>query len=106
MKKQNIDHTQMLLLTLLKEGDMYGYQMITELSRRSNNVFNMKEGTLYPVLHLMQKNGLVSAYEQKAPTGRLRKYYKITKKGLQNLQEEKETWAEYSSAVDAVLNFA
>ena len=54
----------------------------------------------------MQKNGLVSAYEQKAPTGRLRKYYKITRKGLQNLQEEKETWAEYSSAVDAVLNFA
>ena len=106
MKKQNIDHTQMLLLTLLKEGDMYGYQMIIELSRRSNNVFNMKEGTLYPFLHLMQKNGLVSVYEQKAPTGRLRKYYKITKKGLKNLQEEKETWAEYSSAVDAVLNFA
>lgn len=106
MKKKSIDHTQLLLLSLLNESDMYGYQMITELSRRSNDTFNMKEGTLYPVLHLMQKNGLVKAYEQKAPTGRMRKYYALTSKGKKCFNEEKETWEAYSGAVNAVLNFA
>ena len=51
MKKKSIDHTQLLLLKLLSSEDMYGYQIILELARRSSNVFEMKEGTLYPVLH-------------------------------------------------------
>ena len=51
MKKKSIDHTQLLLLKLLSTEDMYGYQIILELARRSSNVFEMKEGTLYPVLH-------------------------------------------------------
>lgn len=48
MKKKSIDHTQLLLLKLLSSEDMYGYQIILELARRSSNVFEMKEGTLYP----------------------------------------------------------
>lgn len=48
MKKKSIDHTQLLLLKLLSTEDMYGYQIILELARRSSNVFEMKEGTLYP----------------------------------------------------------
>lgn len=47
MKKKSIDHTQLLLLKLLSTEDMYGYQIILELARRSSNVFEMKEGTLY-----------------------------------------------------------
>ena len=54
MKKKSIDHTQLLLLKLLSTEDMYGYQIILELARRSSNVFEMKEGTLYPVLHGME----------------------------------------------------
>lgn len=104
MKKKSIDHTQLLVLSLLNETDMYGYQIIVELSRRSNDTFNMKEGTLYPVLHLMEKNGYVNAYEQKAPTGRLRKYYSITSKGKKSLTQEKQSWEEYSAAVNSVLN--
>ena len=46
MKKQSIEHTHLLILSLLAGEDMYGYQMITELARRSQNVFSMKEGTL------------------------------------------------------------
>ena len=46
MKKKSIDHTQLLLLKLLSTEDMYGYQIILELARRSSNVFEMKEGTL------------------------------------------------------------
>ena len=88
MKKKSIDHTQLLLLKLLSSEDMYGYQIILELARRSSNVFEMKEGTLYPVLHGMEREGYVEAYEKAA------------------LTEEEKAWQEYSGAVNAVLHFA
>lgn len=103
MKKNAIEHTQLLLLSLLSGEDMYGYQMIAELARRSNHVFDMKEGTLYPVLHSMEKEGLVEAYRQEAPTGRERKYYRLTRKGASALRKETEAWERYSGAVRAVL---
>lgn len=103
MKKQNIEHTQLLVLSLLAGEDMYGYQMIVELARRSQNVFEMKEGTLYPVLHGLEKAGYVEAYQQEAPTGRTRKYYHLTRKGAAQLKTERETWHSYAGAVNAVL---
>ena len=105
-KKQNIEHTQLLVLSLLATEDMYGYQMIMELARRSDHTFEMKEGTLYPVLHGLEKDGLVEAYQQEAPTGRMRKYYHLTRKGGAMLKTEKEAWESYSGAVNAVLNFS
>ena len=68
-KKKAIEHTQLLVLSLLAGEDMYGYQMIVELARRSDRTFEMKEGTLYPVLHGLEREGLVEAYQQEAPTG-------------------------------------
>jgi len=106
MKKQNIEHTQLLVLSLLASEDMYGYQMIMELARRSDHTFEMKEGTLYPVLHGLEKDGLVEAYQQEAPTGRMRKYYHLTRKGGAMLKTEKEAWESYADAVNAVLNFS
>ena len=103
MKKQNMEHTRLLVLSLLSSGDMYGYQMIVELERRSDGTFAMKEGTLYPVLHGLEKDGLVDAYEQAAPTGRMRKYYRLTRKGREAQKTEAEEWKRYASAVDAVL---
>ena len=82
----------LLVLSLLEKEDMYGYQMITELSRRSNDTFQMKEGTLYPILHA-------------APTGRVRKYYAITPRGRELLSEKKAEWAQFSHGVDQVLSF-
>ena len=96
MKKKSIDHTQLLLLKLLSSEDMYGYQIILEL----------KEGTLYPVLHGMEREGYVEAYEKAAPTGRVRKYYHLTRAGRAALTEEEKAWQEYSGAVNAVLHFA
>jgi len=106
MKKQNIEHTQLLVLSLLAGEDMYGYQMIMELARRSDHTFEMKEGTLYPVLHGLEKDGLVEAYQQEAPTGRMRKYYHLTRKGGAMLKTEKEAWESYADAINAVLNFS
>ena len=103
MRKQNMEHTRLLVLGLLSNGDMYGYQMIVELERRSDGTFAMKEGTLYPVLHGMEKDGLVDAYEQAAPTGRMRKYYRLTRKGKEALKTEAQDWKRYAAAVDAVL---
>ena len=103
MKKQNMEHTQLLVLSLLAGEDMYGYQMIVELARRSDHTFEMKEGTLYPVLHGLEKDGCVEAYQQAAPTGRMRKYYHLTRKGGALLKTETEAWRNYSGAVNAVL---
>ena len=102
-KKQTMDHAQLLVLSLLAGEDMYGYQMIVELARRSDHTFEMKEGTLYPVLHGLERDGAVEAYQQEAPTGRMRKYYRRTRRGAAVLREEAAAWQTYSGAVNAVL---
>ena len=102
-KKKPLEHTALLVLSLLKGQDLYGYQMITELERRSDHTFEMKEGTLYPVLHSLERDGLVEAYQQEAPTGRVRKYYHLPRRGASFLRSEAEAWNSYSSAVNAVL---
>ena len=93
----------MLVLALLKDQEMYGYQIIEELEKRSNNVFQMKEGTLYPLLHSMEQEGLVAAREAQSPSGRPRRYYRITQEGLRVLEEKTEEWRLYAHAVSAVL---
>ncbi len=103
MKKQAIEHTRLLVLSLLSGEDMYGYQMIVELARRSDHIFDMKEGTLYPVLHGLEREGFLEAYRREAPTGRERKYYHLTRKGQGALREEEQAWRRYAGAVNAVL---
>ena len=93
----------LLVLSLLAAEDMYGYQMIAQLEERSDHTFTMKEGTLYPILHNLEKEKAVTSYEKEAPTGRMRKYYHITKGGLRLLDEKKEEWRTFTQAVNAVL---
>ena len=95
--------TAMLVLALLKEREMYGYQMITELARRSDHTFELKEGTLYPILHTLEADRLVTVREKEAETGRVRKYYRITRKGLKVLEEKKEEWNVFTEKVNAVV---
>ncbi len=66
--------TIMLLLKLLEEKDMYGYMMIEELSKKSDNTFSLKAGTLYPLLHTMEEKELVTSYYSNSNNGRQRKY--------------------------------
>lgn len=94
----------MLLLKLLSEQDMYGYEMISVLRERSENVFELKAGTLYPLLHSLEEKNLLEAYEQEA-LGKVRKYYSITKAGRKLLQEKETEWKEYSQAVTGVLGW-
>ena len=95
--------TTLLILSLLSREEMYGYQMITELYRRSDKTFELKEGTLYPILHGLERDKLVTAAQREAPNGRQRRYYKITAAGLRVLEEKEKEWTEFSTAVTAVL---
>ena len=93
----------MLVLSLLEKGDMYGYQMIDELRRRSEDAFRLKAGTLYPLLHSLEEKGFVTAYEQTAESGKTRRYYHLTKQGRSALQEKETAWNAYARAVGRVL---
>lgn len=94
--------TTMLILKLLSEKDMYGYEMIDTLRMKSQNVFELKAGTLYPLLHSMEDKGLVTVYEQDV-LGKTRKYYSLTRQGRAMLEKKTEEWKEYTSAVANVL---
>lgn len=94
--------TSMLLLRLLEDKDMYGYEMIETLEKRSNNVFTLKAGTLYPLLHSLEEKHYLTSYESEAG-GKQRKYYSITKEGRKYLKSRKEEWQEYQEAVLSVL---
>lgn len=94
--------TPLLLLSLLAEGDRYGYEIIRVLEERSDNTFSFQEGTLYPVLHKLENEGWVRSYMSDA-SGRSRRYYAITKKGLKQVEEEREKWKAFSGAVNRVI---
>lgn len=81
--------TTLLLLQLLSEREMYGYEMIETLRDRSQNVFELKAGTLYPLLHGLEEKGFLEAYEREAG-GKTRKYYRITKKGTDIWTEKRK----------------
>ena len=102
-RKMMAASTSMLLLKLLEEEDLYGYQMIRRLEARSDNVFSLKEGTMYPVLHALEEEGAVESYEKTAENGRTRKYYHLTKKGQRTLGKKREEWETCEKAVRAVL---
>lgn len=96
--------TTLLVLSLLATGDKYGYEMIAELDARSNHTFTLKEGTLYPILHGLEKDGAVKSYTRETDSNRTRKYYHITRKGLRLLEEQKREWTEFSEKVNAILS--
>jgi len=92
----------MLILKLLDEKDMYGYEMIDTLRKKSQNVFELKAGTLYPLLHGLEEKGLLTVYEQEY-TGKIRKYYSITKEGKTLLEKKTKEWNDFKDAVTNVL---
>ena len=96
-------NTTMLILKLLEERDMYGYQMIEELARRSDNTFALKAGTLYPLLHHLEQQGMLSSYESSADSAKVRKYYCISCQGRRLLAAKKSEWQTYAAAVNQVL---
>jgi len=98
--------TPMLVLSLLKDGDKYGYEMVETLAKRSDDTFQLKEGTLYPLLHMMEKEKWVEAYTKAAHNGRMRKYYHLTDIGRQRLDYKEKEWQLFTQKVNSVLGFS
>lgn len=88
-----------LILAILAEGDSYGYAIIQRVRELSKEELNWTDSMLYPVLHRLERSGLVKSYWQTAETGRKRKYYSIRKAGIVELKEKKRQWLVATNAL-------
>jgi PadR family transcriptional regulator, regulatory protein PadR len=88
-----------LVLAILAEGDSYGYAILQRVRELSGGELEWTDGMLYPVLHRLERSGLVASRWEKAETGRKRKYYRVTEAGREQLAEERRQWR----TVDATL---
>ena len=92
----------LLILHTLSDGPGHGYRIAKQIKQQSEGVLDFKEGTLYPTLHGMERQGLVETYTE-VEKGRKRRYYRLTEAGKQMLEAELEEWARYSNAVNVIL---
>jgi PadR family transcriptional regulator, regulatory protein PadR len=81
-----------ITLSILREADSYGYEIIQRVTELTGGEFEWTEAMLYPVLHRLEKRTLVKCYWQKSSSGRKRKYYSITSAGLAELKDKKRQW--------------
>jgi DNA-binding PadR family transcriptional regulator len=95
--------TSLILLQLLNERDMYGYELVKELEQRSDNGLSVKEGTLYPALHKLEKQEYIEFYWQEQEKGPARKYYRITNAGKAMLNEKTKEWQEFVKVMNKVI---
>ncbi|WP_164214689.1 PadR family transcriptional regulator [Virgibacillus sp. YIM 98842] len=95
--------TSLLVLQLLNERDMYGYELVKEMDRRSEHNLQVKEGTLYPALHKMEKQEYIECYWQNREKGPARKYYRITAQGKEILEERKSEWHRYVQVMNNLI---
>jgi len=95
--------TPLLILSLLTEQPMYGYQMAQELQQRSEGYFEMKEGLLYPALHQMERDGLLKSEWRRVAGSRRRKYYFITEEGRKVLASSVAEWTTFTEELMRVI---
>jgi len=101
--KGNTDH---LLLSLIGQEPIYGYQLIKEIGKRSGGYFQFKEGTLYTALHRLEREGLIEGKWERLSNGQERRYYYLTKTGRCVLDEKRDEWRGFSAAVNLVTERA
>lgn len=95
-------HLDSLVLAALESEPAHGYGIIRRLRLRSSDVFRLAEGTVYPTLHRLERDGLVKS-RWTAASGRRRRVYRITRSGREALSARRLEWREFSRAVEAVL---
>ena len=91
--------TALLILGVIAKSPSYGYQIVKHINSEADDLFVWQEGTVYPVLHKLEKDGLVRSQWQVAETGRKRKYYYITPNGQKALTGYAEQWSEFNNLV-------
>jgi PadR family transcriptional regulator PadR len=94
---------EMILLKLLSERSMYGYELVSTLEKRGGPSFQLKEGTLYPVLYRLENSSLIEPRWETQERGVPRKYYRLTETGAARLDELVREWRDFSGAVEHIL---
>ena len=103
MKAESLKgHLDALVLATLRGEPAHGYAVIEELKRRSGGEFALPEGTVYPVLHRLEADGLLES-EWSTASGRRRRVYRLTRRGRAALAEQEGEWRRFAAAVEAVL---
>jgi PadR family transcriptional regulator, regulatory protein PadR len=95
-------HLDALVLAVLADKPLHGYAVIEALRRRSEGAFELAEGTLYPVLHRLEADGLLASSWSEA-AGRRRRVYRLTRNGRRALARRREEWSSFVRAVESVL---
>lgn len=92
-----------ILLETICRRPMYGYQICKTLNAQTDGYFDLREGSLYPALHRLERDGLLKSYWEKTDAGRRRKYYRITDAGAAALVKKRQQWRAFAGAVERVL---
>jgi PadR family transcriptional regulator, regulatory protein PadR len=95
-------HLDPLILGVLGTGPLHGYAVIEELKARSAGTFDLPEGTVYPALHRLERDGMVTSVWRDA-AGRRRRVYRLTRRGRRELASRRREWQSFARAVDGVL---
>ncbi|MFD1037773.1 PadR family transcriptional regulator [Virgibacillus byunsanensis] len=95
--------TSLLILQLLNDRDMYGYELVKEMDQRSEHNLQIKEGTLYPALHKLEKQEYIECYWENQVKGPSRKYYRITAEGEKILDEKTSEWHRYVQVMNNLI---
>jgi PadR family transcriptional regulator, regulatory protein PadR len=95
-------HLDMLLLAIVSETPSHGYAVIEELRRRSDEAFDLPEGTIYPALHRLERAGLLTS-SWSTHGGRRRRVYRISPKGGRVLERQRGEWSAFAAAVQRVV---
>lgn len=96
-------HLDSIILGLILEKDRYGYEISKEISKRTDDQFQIKEATLYAVFQRLEKRELISSYEGDVSLGSKRRYYKITPLGRAYFSEEVEEWRKTKEIIDIFM---
>lgn len=96
--------TRPLILTILYQGEAYGYQIIHSILQLSGGVLEWSEGTIYPVLHRMEKEDLIRSSWKVSSSGRRRKYYRLSTAGELELEREKTQWLSVHGVLSKLWN--
>lgn len=95
--------TALLVLNLLDDEPMYGFQLIEALRTSTGGVLDFAEGMLYPVLHKLERDGLLAGDWRPSLEGPPRKYYRVTDAGRAELRRRRQDWEQFAGAIDAAL---
>lgn len=93
---------EMLILEVAGQGPTYGYELAQTVGQRSNGYFELKEGSLYPALHRLERQKLLKSSWRQAD-GRRRKYYELTESGRADLASRKKSWLSFTAGVNGVM---